>query len=1385
MKKFLPFIVLLVPVVAKSAAWQPATAPLMTKWSKDVSPEKTLPEYPRPQMVRESWLNLNGLWDYALTPKDATAAPENFTGKILVPFPYESALSGVGQPSVPDQRLWYRRTFTIPKSWQGQRVLLHFGAVNWQSSVAVNGHQLGEHKGGYTAFDYDITDSLKVGENELVVSASNPLKVDVKDAQVTGKQRLHPHGIFYTGATGIWQTVWLEPVPAVHIAGLKITPDVDNNAVKLLVQADGDAAVKVTVIDAGKAIATMDGKANAELNLPIQNPHLWSPDDPHLYDLKVSLNGGADSVESYFGMRKISVAKDANGVNRIFLNGKFVFQRGVLDQGYWPDGVYTAPTDEALRSDLEMIRKLGFNLSRKHAKVESDRWYFWADKLGVLVWQDMPQMFGAIDPNNKAAGQQIDDATKEEFAKELKSEIAEFYNHPSIIVWTDFNEGWGQHDTEKIAALTKELDPTRLVNSASGWVDKGVGDIQDSHHYQTPWCNKPSGNRASVGGEFGGIGMSVPDHLWSKKSWGYEGVLTRQYDLDKKYQELLKEAYKLRDGQGMSAFVYTQLTDVEQEINGLMTYDRKVVKPDLQIASEATRGTFLPLPSDLSSTLPTVKVAPKVSRKVEPFSLADVRLLPGPFQHAQDLDRDYLLSLEPDRFLHNFRLNAGLEPKAPIYGGWESQGVAGHTLGHYLSALSMMFQSTADQRLKAKLDYCVDELALCQAKSPDGYVSAIPNGRAMFDGVKDGDPKATQRGWVPWYTMHKLFAGLRDAYLLTGNEKAKDVLIKLSDWALATTKNLTPGQWDVMLWQEQGGMNEALADVYSITGDAKYLELARKFSMRPLLNAMSEGRDILDGWHANTQIPKVIGFERIYELTDDPKYREAARFFWNTVVDNRTYVTGGNSDHEHFFNPARTSEHLSAETAENCNIYNMLKLTRDLYEVAPDETLVAYYERALFNQILSSQDPVKGGFNYLNSLNPGGFKVYSNPTTAFWCCVGTGMENHARYGNSIYFHNADALFVNLFIASQLKWAEKGVTLTQKTRFPDDDVSEFTVGIDKPTKFLLKLRQPNWTKNPTLIVNGEPQKVTSQPGGYETIEREWKSGDVVSWRLPMSLHAEALHNDPAHQAILFGPIVMSGAMGREGMDKISDYVDEQTKYSNFPAPEMPAFVSDADSLKFDAWSQYFTRVAGPSLAFTVHGLAQMTSGEQVEVKLIPFFRAQHMRYNVYWKVYTPQQWADVRAKVAAEQAHEREIAARTIDEFRPNEQQSEADHKLHGDHSRSGMASGKNWRDAFDGGYFAFDLKVTPDAPNELAVTYWGAESGNRIFDIVVDAQKIATETLLGKNGQRFFDVNYAVPAELTKGKSTVEVRFQAHPGAMAGGAFGVRMLRSEPTVSKR
>src|ERR1039457_814274 len=505
------------------ADWQPAVGPLRTRWAKDVSPEKVLPEYPRPQMVRQDWLNLNGLWDLRTTRKDATRA--TFQTQILVPFPVESALSGVMRPVSENDCIWYRRTFEVPAKWKGRRVLLHFGAVDYEAKVWVNGKEIGQHRGGYDAFSFDITDALNPsGPNELIVTAWDPTDAGT---QPRGKQVHKPNGIWYTSTSGIWQTVWLEPVNAAYITGLKITPDVDNSAVTvhpITTPTLGVCTVEMAIRDGRKVVYNASVTAGGQITMPVKKARLWSPEDPHLYNLVVSLKLGnrtIDKVESYFGMRKTSLGKDEKGFTRLMLNNKPYFQFGPLDQGFWPDGIYTAPTDEALRYDIQMTKKLGFNLARKHVKIEPDRWYYWCDKLGLLVWQDMPS-------GDKYIGGKDPDITRSpESAKEFEQELAALVqgggNHSCIVMWVPYNEGWGQWDTARVVGMIKKLDPSRLVDDASGWTDRGVGDVNDMHKYPGPGSPEPEANRAVVLGEFGGLGLPVRGHTWqSEKNWGYQ-----------------------------------------------------------------------------------------------------------------------------------------------------------------------------------------------------------------------------------------------------------------------------------------------------------------------------------------------------------------------------------------------------------------------------------------------------------------------------------------------------------------------------------------------------------------------------------------------------------------------------------------------------------------------------------------------------------------------------------------------------------------------------------------------------------------------------------------------------------------------------------------------
>ncbi len=590
--------------------WKPAKAALMTRWAKDVSPDKVLPEYPRPQMVRDTWQNLNGLWDYAITSKDA-GKPEKWDGQILVPFPIESALSGVMKRVGPDKRLWYRRKFRVPDdaAWKDKRVLLHFGAVDWDTVVYVNGKEVVKHRGGYDPFSADITDALKAhnaGNHEIVLSVYDPTNAGF---QPVGKQHNNPHGIWYTPVTGIWQTVLIEPVPFdASIAGVLFTPDVDKGEVHVTVNLTGKAAAETAAVVRIWTGTSTDQKSVANVLVPageskvhikIQDAQHWSPDEPFLYVATVELPL-KDRVSSYFAMRKIHMAKDDAGVLRLHLNNKPLFQFGPLDQGWWPDGLYTAPTDEALRYDIEVTKQLGFNMIRKHVKVEPARWYYHCDKLGMLVWQDMPNgdKGPPWSPNGEHNGKEVlrPKESSDNYNAEWKAIIDALRNHPCIVMWVPFNEAWGQFDTVRVTEWTKKYDPTRLVNCASGGNDFPTGDVLDLHNYPGPAAPKPDGKRAIVLGEYGGLGLPVEGHTWlDKGNWGYRSFKTSD-ELTTAYIDLATRLRPLIHEPGLAAAVYTQTTDVEIEVNGFMTYDRAVMKMNLEKVAAANRKVYLPPP---------------------------------------------------------------------------------------------------------------------------------------------------------------------------------------------------------------------------------------------------------------------------------------------------------------------------------------------------------------------------------------------------------------------------------------------------------------------------------------------------------------------------------------------------------------------------------------------------------------------------------------------------------------------------------------------------------------------------------------------------------------------------------------------------------------------
>lgn len=752
-----------------------------------------------------------------------------------------------------------------------------------------------------------------------------------------------------------------------------------------------------------------------------------------------------------------------------------------------------------------------------------------------------------------------------------------------------------------------------------------------------------------------------------------------------------------------------------------------------------------------------MKVAPQVTVEAYPFDLRDVRLLDGPFKEAMEADARYLLQVEPDRLLSDFRVHSGLEAKGKKYGGWESSGLAGHTLGHYLSACAMEYASTGDVRYLQRVNYIVDELQVCQTARKTGYVGAIPREDSLWMEVSAGKIRSRgfdlNGGWSPWYTVHKVMSGLLDAYLYCDNAKALQVERGMADWTGSIVGHLSDSLDQRMLACEYGGMNEVLVNTYAITGDKKYLDLSYKFHDKRILDSLSMGLDDLPGKHSNTQIPKVIGCARRYELTGDEKDKTIAEFFWRTVVNDHSYATGGNSNYEYLGPARKLNDYLTDNTTETCNTYNMLKLTRHLFALHPSSVLMDYYEKALYNHILASQNHEDGMMCYFVPLRMGTKKEYSDQFHTFTCCVGSGMENHVKYGESIYFRGKDgSLYVNLFIPSRLSWKEKGITIEQNTTLPASDSVLLTVGVAKPAAFVLRFRKPFWTSAGVgVTVNGKVVKGEVGADGYIAIKRVWSNKDRVVIHLPETFHTESMPDNADRIALFYGPVLLAGLFGNTEPD---------------PLKGVPVLVtSEKDPNKW---------VKPDGLVFHTSNV-----GQPADVELAPFNRTQHEYYSVYWDRFTPEGWAARQDQYREEKRKQQEMEDRTVDRVRLGEMQPERDHSFTGEELETGEEHGQKWRSAERGGNFSFIMKVDSSTGNTLICSYWGSDHRGRIFNIQIDGQTIATQDLNGFKESKFYEVKYAVPQELVKGKKTVTVRFEAkNAGNSVGPVYGtVRMVR--------
>jgi len=782
----------------------------------------------------------------------------------------------------------------------------------------------------------------------------------------------------------------------------------------------------------------------------------------------------------------------------------------------------------------------------------------------------------------------------------------------------------------------------------------------------------------------------------------------------------------------------------------------------------------MPLPSLSLTGTPTTATL---------FPLSQVRLLAspsgGPFSERQAVHARYLLMVEPDRLLAPFREQAGLTPKATNYGGWEALDIRGHSLGHYLSALALLYGSTGDDAVRERLDYVVSELDACQQANGDGYV--LPVAKQAFEQLRAGVIQASGFNlngvWVPFYTLHKLFAGLRDAYRYAGSALALTIERRLADWLDGVLSPLDAEQIQQMLTCEHGGMNEVLADLTTDTDDPRYLEMAaRDFHHTVVLAPMLQGEDKLNGLHGNTQIPKVVGLAREFELTGEPSYRLAAESFWDNVVNRRSFANGGHSESEHFFPVETFPKRLTPFTCETCNTYNLLKLTRHVFAWEPKAAQMDFVERALINHVLTNIGREPGEFGYFLGLGSVGVKVFSTQYDSWWCCVGTGLESPARYGEQIYAHSADTLWVNLFIGSTLDWQEKGIRLRQETRFPDADTVRLAFDCDAPTAFALRLRHPYWCERPEIRLNGELNAVDSLPSSYITIERTWQSGDTLEIRLPMALRLEPLpYSDDKIVAVMFGPLVLAGVVPeeegipRDTAQRFGDHLRARGKTDAFP----PLFVAAGP----DAVLAHLQPTGDAFAEFRSQGVIQPR-----DIDFVPFHRIYEEQYAVYLPLLTADEWAERETQIRAERERQVRQEAATIDSVTPGYQQPEVEHLLREENSATGDFQDRKFRETHHG-WFSYEMTVDPAAPMALVATYWGAEWGGCHFDILLDGETIATQHLHADKPGDFFSVTYPLPPEKTRGKTRVTVRFQpAHAGVRVGRLFGLQMMRSDAST---
>jgi uncharacterized protein len=763
------------------------------------------------------------------------------------------------------------------------------------------------------------------------------------------------------------------------------------------------------------------------------------------------------------------------------------------------------------------------------------------------------------------------------------------------------------------------------------------------------------------------------------------------------------------------------------------------------------------------------------------FPLSDVTLQDISFKHACDLNIETLVKYNVNRLLAGYRKEAGLAPKDSSYKNWD--GLDGHVGGHYLSALAMNVAATNKAECKKRMQYMIAELKACQDANTknhsswgNGYVGAVPNSAKIWNTLKNGDFTDFHAAWVPWYNLHKMFAGLRDVWAYTGNEEAKNIFLKSCNWDINITSKLTDDQMQSMLDTEQRGMNEVLADAYQISGNEKYLVAAKRFSHKMLLSPMSRGIDNLDNKHTNTQVPKAIGFARIGELSNEEAYKNAGDFFWLPVTKNRTLAFGGNSRREFFPSTAACTDFINdVEGPESCNSYNMLKLTEDLFRVHPSAKYMDYYERTMYNYILSTQNPESGGYVYFTPVRPRSYRVYSAPNEAMWCCVGSGMENHGKYNQVIYTHSKDSLYLNLFVASELNWREKKIKLKQETTFPYEEKTKLVI-TEGTSGFSLLVRYPSWVADVALkiLVNGKSIAFDNHPSSYIKIQRNWKKGDVVDVDLPMHNSIEHLPNVPQYIAIMHGPILLGAKTGTEDLKGL---IADESRWGHIPGgkklpvDKAPIFIEDNLSVITD---NLVPLKDGP-LRFTIHDVKMINP---VDATLQPFYQIHDARYMIYWMALSNGQYKSYLDSIAADEKEKIALDKRNIDFVAPGEQQPEVDDAMQNNQSHSGTANDRSFREASNDGYFSYQLATNGEKNLDLIIRYWGAEWGDRKFDIYIDDEKLISEDNTGRwNQSKFFDITYHIPGSMLDNKKSVLVKFQALAGNTAGGIYYVRFIK--------